>query len=33
VRRGGRTLRLGDPIDVRVERIERSSGRVEVTPV
>ncbi len=32
-RRGGGTLRLGDPIDVRVERIERSSGRVEVTPV
>jgi ribonuclease R len=32
-RRGGGTFRLGDPIDVRVERIERSSGRVEVAPV
>jgi ribonuclease R len=32
-RRGGGTFRLGDPIDVRVERIERSSGRVEVTAV
>ncbi|HEX7309737.1 MAG TPA: RNB domain-containing ribonuclease [Gaiellaceae bacterium] len=32
-RRGGGTFRLGDSIDVRVERIERSSGRVEVAPV
>ena len=29
-RRGGR-YRLGDPIEVRVERIERSSGKVEVS--
>ena len=32
-RRGGRAYRLGDPIEVRVERIERASGRVEVAPV
>jgi ribonuclease R len=32
-RRGGGTFRLGDPIAVRVERIERTSGRVEVSPV
>jgi ribonuclease R len=32
-RRGGGTFRLGDPIEVRVERIERSSGKVEVSPV
>jgi ribonuclease R len=32
-RRGGGTFRLGDPIGVRVERIERTSGRVEVAPV
>jgi ribonuclease R len=32
-RRGGGAFKLGDPIDVRVERIERTSGRVEVTPV
>jgi ribonuclease R len=31
-RRGGGTFRLGDPIDVRVERIERTSGKVEVAP-
>ena len=31
-RRGGGTLRLGDPIEVRVERIERHSGKVEVSP-
>jgi hypothetical protein len=31
-RRGGGTFRLGDSIDVRVERIERTSGKVEVTP-
>jgi ribonuclease R len=32
-RRGGGVFRLGDPIEVRVERIERTSGRVEVAPV
>src|SRR6266545_3687288 len=32
-RRGGGAFRLGDPISVRVERIERTSGRVEVSPV
>jgi len=32
-RRGGGTFRLGDPIEVRVERIERTSGKVEVSPV
>jgi len=32
-RRGGGTFRLGDPITVRVERIERTSGKVEVSPV
>jgi ribonuclease R len=31
-RRGGGTLRLGDPIEVRVERIERHSGKVELSP-
>lgn len=31
-RRGGRTFRLGDSIDVRVERIERNTGKVELTP-
>ena len=31
-RRGGGTFRLGDPIHVRVERIERASGKVEVAP-
>ena len=31
-RRGGGNLRLGDPIQVRVERIERTTGKVEVTP-
>ena len=31
-RRGGGRLRLGDPIEVRVERIERNTGRVEVSP-
>jgi len=29
-RRGGGTFRLGDPLDVRVERIERARGRVEL---
>jgi ribonuclease R len=31
-RRGGRTYRLGDPIDVAVERIERAEGKVELSP-
>ncbi len=31
-RRGGRTFRLGDPIHVRVERIEKVDGRVELSP-
>jgi ribonuclease R len=31
-RRGGGAYRLGDPIEVRVERIERSEGKVEVSP-
>ena len=31
-RRGGGTYRLGDPIDVRVEKIERSEGKVELAP-
>jgi ribonuclease R len=30
-RRGGRTYRLGDPIDVRVEDIRRSEGKVELS--
>jgi ribonuclease R len=29
-RRGGRTYRLGDPIKVRVEKIERYEGKVEI---
>jgi ribonuclease R len=29
-RRGGRTYRLGDPISVRVERIEKHEGKVEL---
>ena len=32
-RRGRRTYRLGDAIDVRVERIERAEGKVELSPV
>jgi ribonuclease R len=32
-RRGGGTFRLGDPIEVRVERIEKAAGRVELSPV
>lgn len=32
-RRGGGTYRLGDPIEVRVERIEKAEGKVEVAPV
>jgi ribonuclease R len=31
-RRGGGTFRLGDPIDVRVERIEKHEGKVELSP-
>jgi ribonuclease R len=31
-RRGGRTYRLGDPIQVRVEKIERYEGKVELSP-
>ena len=31
-RRGGGRFRLGDPIAVRVERLERSSGKVELSP-
>jgi len=31
-RRGGGTFRLGDPIEVRVERIERNTGKVELAP-
>jgi ribonuclease R len=31
-RRGGGTLRLGDPIEVRVESIDKSQGRVELAP-
>ena len=30
-RRGGRTFRLGDPIEVRVEKIERAEGKVELS--
>jgi ribonuclease R len=30
-RRGGGTFRLGDPIQVRVERIEKAEGRVELS--
>jgi hypothetical protein len=28
----GRTYRLGDAISVRVERISRNEGKVELTP-
>ncbi|MGH3116415.1 MAG: RNB domain-containing ribonuclease [Gaiellales bacterium] len=31
-RRTGRAYRLGDPIEVRVEKIEREQGKVEVSP-
>jgi ribonuclease R len=31
-RRGGRTYRLGDPIEVRVQDIRRSEGKVELAP-
>jgi ribonuclease R len=30
-RRGGRRFRLGDAIEVRVEKIERSDGKVELS--
>jgi len=30
-RRGGGTFRLGDPIEVRVEKIDRADGKVELT--
>jgi ribonuclease R len=32
-RRGGRTYRLGDPIEVRVQDIRRNEGKVELAPV
>jgi ribonuclease R len=32
-RRAGATYRLGDPIRVRVERIEKAEGKVELSPV
>jgi ribonuclease R len=32
-RRGGGTYRLGDAVEVRVERIEKHEGRVELAPV
>ena len=31
-RRGGRSYRLGDPIEVVVERIEKAEGKVELSP-
>jgi ribonuclease R len=31
-RRGGGRFRLGDPVDVRVERIDRPEGKVELSP-
>ena len=31
-RRSGRTYRLGDPIEVRVEEIRRNEGKVELSP-
>jgi ribonuclease R len=31
-RRGGRRYRLGDPIEVRVQEIRRSEGKVELVP-
>ena len=30
-RRSGRRYRLGDPIKVRVEKIDRSDGKVELS--
>jgi ribonuclease R len=32
-RRGGGTFRLGDPVEVLVERIEKAEGKVELSPV
>ena len=29
-RRGGRTYRLGDPVEVRVEKVDRADGKVEL---
>lgn len=31
-RRGGRSYRLGDPIEVEVERVQRAEGKVELRP-
>ena len=31
-RRGGGTYRLGDPIEVKVERIKQAEGKVELAP-
>jgi len=31
-RRGGGAYRLGDPVDVRVDRIEKPTGKVELAP-
>ena len=32
-RRGGGTFRLGDGIEVLVEKIEKTDGKVELSPV
>jgi ribonuclease R len=32
-RRSGRSYRLGDPLAVRVEKVERATGKVELAPV
>ena len=29
-RRSGRALRLGDPVPVRVEKIDRAAGKIEL---
>jgi ribonuclease R len=31
-RHAGRIYRLGDPLEVKVDRIERHSGKVELSP-
>jgi hypothetical protein len=31
-RRGGEVYRLGDPVDIRVERIEKPTGKVGLAP-
>jgi ribonuclease R len=31
-RRSGRAIRLGDPLSVRVDRVEASRGRVDLVP-